>query len=57
MVSFGRGLQTWQQGQKPQEMETLSLNVAHAARKELETQQREADTLKNRYNVFLRFSR
>jgi hypothetical protein len=54
MVEFGSALQVWQRtGQKPERMESLSLHVAHASRKESEAYQKDIDALKNRYKPFL----
>ncbi|MCK1705029.1 hypothetical protein IVA86_27385 [Bradyrhizobium sp. 146] len=54
MVQFGRELQVWQRtGQKPERMDTLSLQLAKACRAEMETYQKQIDSLKNQYARFL----
>ncbi|MET4489763.1 hypothetical protein [Bradyrhizobium sp. LA7.1] len=54
MVQFGRELQAWQRtGQKPEGMDRLSLQLAQACRAEMETYQKQIDSLKNQYARFL----
>jgi hypothetical protein len=52
MVQFGRALQAWQKtGQKPPDIEQLSLSVAHASRTEIDDLQKRIDAFRDQYSL------